>query len=160
VDVDDRLAARARAAVGVLDVDPGATEAARQVGDGARLVRDRHRQHLRRHREYAPVAEQVEGVLGVAHDEPDDRMVDQVRDGERPDADAVGREVGREIGQDPGAVLEEHRELRDDLHHLFSVHSFVASGGSSALQGTTGAATLPPPRPDGIFGLARAWAEG
>ena len=75
----------------------------------------------------------MERLLRLAHDQPDERVVDQVRDRQRPDADAVSREVGGDVREDSRPVLEKHRELRLRPHRR-NLHERPSSGRAFALQ--------------------------
>ena len=81
---------------------------------------------MRGHDQDAPIPEQVERLLWLTDDQPDDGVIRQIGDGEPADADAVAREIGGQLGEHTGAVLEEDRELRLQPHHHTSTRDPVA----------------------------------
>ena len=138
---------RGAAAVGVLDVDAGTGQAARDVGEGAGLIGHVDRQHLGGERQHTPIAEQMERFLRVGDHEADHRVIDQVRDREGANADAMAPQVGREVGEHAGPIVEERRELRLHPHHHLPLD--LRTGRGAGLQGEACSSALPERRSPG-----------
>ena len=138
---------RGAAAVGVLDVDAGARQAARDVRERARPVGHVDRQDLGGERQHTSIAEEVERFLRLIDDEADHRVIDEVRDRESANADAMAPQVGREVGEHAGPIVEERRELRLHPHHHHPLD--LRTGRGAGLQGEACSSALPEGRSPG-----------
>jgi hypothetical protein len=138
---------RGAAAVGVLDVDAGARQAARDVRERAGPIGHVDGQDLGGERQHTSIAEEMERFLRLVDDEADHRVIDEVRDREGADADAMAPQVGREVGEYAGPIVEERRELRLHPHHHLPLD--LRTGRGAGLQGEACSSALPESRSPG-----------
>lgn len=108
--------------VGVLDVDarPGQPFGNQRERAGFIIAFDH--QDVIFESEHAPFAEDHKRLGWVAHDHPDDGVIDRVGCGQCVDVDLGGRELGADAGEGAGSISEKNSELSGGLDLKLRIH--------------------------------------